>query len=157
MKELLVLGIGSPFGDDQLGWKVIELLEQSQALNRLMPKRLQLACCDRPGMQLLELMHSAQTVFLIDAVKTEEALGTLYCIQKEDIETFGTTLSTHGLGLAEALKVGVALQVLPQTMVLYGINIGDIPFQFTLSKLNADRVKVLSVQIERAILGVLVL
>ena len=150
--ELLVLGIGSPFGDDQLGWDVVKLLEQSPALQPMLPDRLALICCDRPGMHLLELMKPAQTVFLIDAVKTGAAIGTLHRFQNQDIETVGNALSTHGLGVAEAMKMGAILNTLPPTVILYGIEIGDNPLQFTLSKPIEEAVKALVSLLEQDIL-----
>jgi len=148
MIELHILGIGSPFGDDQLGWEAIQLLQQSPVLQPFIPRRLQLTRCDRPGMQLLELMRTAQTVFLIDAVKTGSPLGTIHCFQNKDIETVSNALSTHAFGVAEAIKIGAALNTLPQTIILYGIEIGDVQFQFTPSKRIAHAVKALSVRIE---------
>lgn len=155
MIELHVLGIGSPFGDDQLGWEVVKLLQLKPALQPFIPNRLQLTYCDRPGMQLLELMRPAQTVFLIDAVKTGAALGTLQRFENEEIETVGSALSTHALGIAEAMKIGAALNTLPQTIILYGIDIDEVQFQFTLSKPIAKAVNTLTIQVESDIFNIL--
>ena len=155
MSELHVLGIGSPFGDDQLGWEVVNLLQQRPTLSHLTPEQLHIACCDRPGMHLLELMRQVQTVFLIDAVKTGSEVGTLHRFQNEEIEGIGDTLSTHALGIAEAMKMGAALQTLPQNVILYGVEIGDVQFQFVLSEPIKQAIKALSVSIESDILSAL--
>ncbi len=159
MTDLRVFGIGSPFGDDQLGWAVINKLQQQASLHHYSPHRLQMACCDRPGMHLLELMRHAKTVFLIDAVKAGTTIGTLHCFTNDAIENRGNTLSTHGLGIAEAMTMGAALGELPEHVILYGIDIGDIHDvdidQVALSETITQAVKALSVRIENDILSVL--
>ena len=156
MTELRILGIGSPFGDDQLGWAVVHLLQQQTSLHRFMPKQLQMTCCDRPGMHLLELMRNAKTVFLIDAIKSGAPLGTLHCVTNKQIEDVGNALSTHGLGIAEAMKMGAALNELPEQVVLYGIEIGEPQLQFTLSEAITKAIQDLAVRIDNDIFSTLV-
>lgn len=155
MIELRVLGIGSSFGDDQLGWMVVKLLQQQIQLHRYNSQRLQLAYCDRPGMYLLELMRDVETVFLIDAVKTNAVVGTLHCFQNEEIEEVSSALSSHAIGVAQAMQMGKVLNVLPQTVVLYGIEIDDIQFSFDLSTPIEHAIKELALQIGSDILVLL--
>jgi hydrogenase maturation protease len=155
MSELHVLGIGSPFGDDQLGWEVVKLLQQRPTLHRYIPEQLHIAYCDRPGMYLLELMRSAQTVFLIDAVKTGAPLGTLHYFQNEEIEGMDSTLSSHAFGISAAMKMGATLQTLPQGVILYGVEIGDVQFQFALSEPIKQAIEALSMRVESDILSIL--
>lgn len=152
MNELRVLGIGSPFGDDQSGWEVVKLLEKCPDFNSFTPNQLQFICCDRPGMYLLELMRGANTVFLIDAVKTSSACGTLHRFKNQEIETVNSPLSSHALGVAYAIKMGRALNELPQNVILYGIEIGDIHHQNHLSKPVIQAVKTLSQHVMHDIL-----
>ena len=153
MTALRVFGIGSPFGDDQLGWAVVNLLKQQASLLHYIPHRLHIACCDRPGMYLLELMRHAKTVFLIDAVTSGSPIGTLHCFVNTDIEACGNTLSTHGLGIAEAMKMGAALNELPERVILYGVEIGNVQCQFMLSDPIKQAIYSLSVRIENDILS----
>ena len=148
MSELRVLGIGSPFGDDQLGWEVVKLLEQFPDLNPFIPGQLQLIYCDRPGMYLLELMRGANTIFLIDAVKTGSVCGTLHRFKNQEIEAVNSPLSSHALGIAYAIKMGRALDELPPNVILYGMEIGDIYYQSSLADPIMKAVKVLSKQIK---------
>ena len=152
MNKLRVLGISSPFGDDQLGWEVVKLLQQCPALNQFTSDQLQFICCDRPGMHLLELMRDANTVFLIDAVKTDSVCGTLHRFKNQEIETVNSPLSSHALGVANAIKMGRALDELPSNLILYGIEIGDTYDQSHLSKHIIKAVKTLSEQITNDIL-----
>ena len=62
MSKLRVIGIGSPFGDDQLGWLVVRLLQQHPSLHQFTKDSLELLCSDRPGMYLLESEHMANDI-----------------------------------------------------------------------------------------------
>ncbi len=155
MTELRVLGIGSPFGDDQLGWEVVKLLQQKASLRHYIPHQLHLTCCDRPGMYLLELMRHAKTVFLIDAVITGATIGTLHCFKNEDIKDLSSTLSTHGLGIAEAMQMGAVLQELPKHITLYGAEIEGIQQPFSLSNPIKDAIESLAQRLETDILSAL--
>ena len=152
MSQLRVFGIGSPFGDDQLGWEVVKLLEQCLDLKPFIPDRLQLICCDRPGTHLLELMRDASIVFLIDAVKTGGVCGSLHHFKNQEIEAISNPLSSHAIGVAEVMKMGRALDELPSSVILYGIEIGDIYYQSNLSEPIIKAVKILSKQIKDDIL-----
>ena len=56
-----IIGLGSPFGDDQVGWRVIELLQ-----DRLDPQ-VDLVALDRPGAALINWMAGAQRLVIVDA------------------------------------------------------------------------------------------
>ncbi len=147
-----VLGIGSPFGDDKLGWEVIKRLQLKTSLYLYIPHYLQLTCCDRPGMHLLELMRGAERVFIIDAVKTGADKGTLHRFANEEIKSVSHALSTHGLGVAEAMTMGSILNELPEQVILYGIEIGDVVGEFSLSEPIMRAVETLSKRIEKDVL-----
>ena len=117
-----IIGIGSPFGEDNISWQVIDLLKKSPHLkNQSQP--LSIEQYDRPGLRLLDLMANAQMVILIDAVVTGQPVGTLHRLQKKEIQEFKCIFSTHDLGIAQTLKIGEALNMLPQEILLYGIEI----------------------------------
>lgn len=123
MKKIKILGIGSPFGDDQSGWKMIELLKQRKALQDYIPDYLVLETHDRPGIRLLELMENTNTIFLIDAVVTGSKIGKLYRFENEEIEELKCIISSHDIGVAQALQLGRALNQLPEQLIFYGIEI----------------------------------
>lgn len=152
MNKLRVLGIGSPFGDDQLGWEVVKSLEKCQQLQQFIPEQLQLMCSDRPGVHLLELMRDVNTVFLIDAVKAGGVCGTLYQFKNQEIEDVNSPLSSHAFGVAYAIKIGRALNELPSNVILYGIEIGDVHYQKGLSNSIIQAIKILSKQMTDDIL-----
>lgn len=123
MNKLKVLGIGSPFGDDCLGWQTIKLLQQRPALDKFLPLALQMQECDRPGMRLLEFMRDTPTVILIDAVNSGRTLGTTYRLENLAILKFKPALSSHAIGVAEVLQIGLALQQLPEQLIFFGMEV----------------------------------
>lgn len=130
MTPVYIFGIGSPYGDDRAGWRVIEWLEKKS-----LPETVwRLECCDRPGLRLLSLMESAQSVILIDAVKSGAPPGSVHCWQNADIAEPTDWISSHGFGLADTLRLGKTLDCLPTSLTVYGIEIQDaFPQEETLS------------------------
>ena len=59
-----VIGLGSPFGDDRVGWRVIRLL------NGRLPGPVDLVALDRPGSTLINWMQGVEHLVLIDAVRS---------------------------------------------------------------------------------------
>lgn len=128
-----VLGIGSPFGDDQLGWRAIELIKQRNIIRTHMSGLLYIESYDRPGVHLLELMARAKTIFLIDAIVIGNTIGTLYRFQNKEIEDLKCLLSTHNMGVAEVLRLGKELNILPDDIIFYGIEINSVNFGQSIS------------------------
>lgn len=155
MSELHVFGIGSPFGDDRLGWEVIDRLQHERVLTPYIPHRLQLIRCDRPGMQLLEMMKPAQAAWIVDAVKSGSAIGTLHVFHNEDIEQVDTRLTTHAFGVAEAIKMGKILNMLPLQVTFYGIEIGASALVFELSPPIIAAIDELARRLQQAIVQVM--
>jgi hydrogenase maturation protease len=140
MTKLLIIGVGSPFGDDQLGWQVVNAVEEQLSAHGLISEGLKLICADRPGLHLLELMREAESVILIDAVKTNALAGTIHCFQTEDLTSSQLVHSSHAVGVSEALQLGEALGMLPDSIIIYGIEIGTVGFDGTTSKPIQDAV-----------------
>ncbi len=129
MIPLKVIGMGSPFGDDRVGWYVIELLQ-----NVLTPSlQKTLLSCERPGLRLLTLLKNDKKLILIDAIKTGAKIGTVHCFKGAAVFAIKPCLSTHDLDLAQTLRLGEALGLLPAELTLYGIEIDVIYFQDFLS------------------------
>lgn len=146
--SIKVLGIGSPFGDDQVGWHVAQ---------GLMPHfSQQAAICieihDRPGMRLLELIRGFDTIFIIDAIQSGQPIGTLHQFQKESLFESETRFSTHAPSILQALQVASALDELPKAMIqFYGIEIGRVGLESTLSQPVERAVRALVLRLLRAI------
>lgn len=114
----IVVGVGNADrGDDAAGRAVIERL-------RAMPcGDVEIAEVGGEPTALLAELAGAESAFLVDACTSGAAAGT---VRRFDVgqtplpeRVFG--LSTHGLGLAEALELARALGELPPRCVVYAI------------------------------------
>lgn len=125
MKHIRIFGIGSPFGCDQLGWYAVDLLLQQENIKTYIQQGLIIEKLDRPGIQLLEHMKDAQTVYLIDAIKIGTAAGAIHRLENQQIEKVNSPLSSHNLKIGETVHLGRVLNNLPANIILYGIEIED--------------------------------
>lgn len=115
---LRVVGIGSPHGDDQAGWRVIDVLEGAG-----LPSHVGLERCPVPATHLLGLMAGVPRVLLVDAVEGDRPPGTLATWQGHHIRQAGAGVSCHGLDLATVLALGESLGLLPGELTLLGIGV----------------------------------
>jgi hydrogenase maturation protease len=115
-----VVGIGSPFGDDQAGWRVIELLRDSLA------EPVELIALDRPGAALVNWMQGTEHLIVIDALSPQGAPGRVRQIDP-DAELVSTGApSSHALQLADAIRLAGVLGFRPPQLDVYGIEIADV-------------------------------
>lgn len=121
--RIQLIGVGSPFGDDRLGWLAAEALQCSSLVKTVEPGRMVISILDRPGATLLAHWQNANDVILIDAVHSGAAPGTLHCLTAADLVSDGLPASSHGFGIACALELGSALGNIPGRVLLYGIEI----------------------------------
>lgn len=109
-----VIGVGSPQGADIAGWLVVERLPQQRGVDTL--------TLDRPGASLIDVMQGYQQVVLVDAVlTTQEQIVVLD--RAELVQHSISALSSHQVGVAEAVRLGDALGLLPQTVYLVGVGV----------------------------------
>ncbi len=124
-EKIKVIGIGSPFGGDQLGWKVIKRLQKKYSENIAKQKHLVFLSLDRPGPALLEHFKGAGRVILIDALTGSEQPGQVQRLTLEDIERFKpAAISSHGFGIGETLKLAKALGQ-RQEIIIIGMELGE--------------------------------
>ncbi len=115
--EELVIGIGSPFGDDQAGWEVIKHLELISCPASLVTLRL-----DRPGPELINNLQGYERVILVDALFDQQmAAGEARELTFEQLEQTQSS-STHGIGLAQTLALARALGQLPAKLKILAIS-----------------------------------
>lgn len=117
-----IIGIGSPFGDDACGLAAARLLADEP------PAGTEIVIADRPGTGLIELLEGVDAAILIDAVRSGAPPGTIHDLDLLDLP--GSSLravSSHDLGVAEAMQLMTALGRLPVRGRLLGIEIGPLP------------------------------
>ena len=108
-------------GDDAAGPAVIDRLE-----GRVAPS---VALVESVGdaTHLLETWRDAGLAIIVDAVVSGGAVGSIQRIDgMEGFPSAWRSASTHLVGLAEAIDLGAAVGVLPDAMVVYGIEIGRV-------------------------------
>lgn len=121
IRPVRIIGIGSPFGDDRLGWVAADMLKHSPVLDELPAGMVSISVCDRPGPLLFQEWNPADRVILIDAVRSDAAAGTLHELNMNDIQIQNAQLSSHGFGVAETLALAGSLEQLPSWIELFGI------------------------------------
>lgn len=123
MSGVLILGVGSPSGDDQAGWLVVDALNELGLDAR---EGVVLAKLDRPGANLVSKFEAAEHVVLVDAMQGGEAVGSVRRFDRRDWPDYRGGLSSHGFGVAGALALARELGSLPGRVDLYGIEIGSV-------------------------------
>jgi len=121
VSPLRIIGVGSPFGQDRYGWQAVEALRNSDLLQHYPDGLVSLHRCDSPGMDLLNMMHGADGVIIIDALQSGSVPGTLQCLDAQDLSEECERFSSHGFGVAATLELGRALGDLPQHVRIVAI------------------------------------
>ena len=122
MSRVRILGIGSPSGDDQAGWLVVDALA---ALGVHAGDDVVIDKLDRPGVQLISLLEHADWVILVDAMQSDDPPGHVQRFDRRDWPAYREGLSSHGLGVLDALLLARELGKLPARLDLYGITTGS--------------------------------
>jgi len=110
-----IIGVGSPFGDDRVGWRVIELLRNYKA------DGVQLVQLDRPGAALVLWLDGVEHVVIVDAMHSDAAIGTIRHVDPQELSACAAGASTHSHGVAEALQLARAIDALPKRLQIIAI------------------------------------
>ncbi len=124
-KSILILGVGSPFGADRLGWQAVAALEQQSLAAQFPHLAIRFEQSDRPGSRLLNLLGQADAAIIIDAMRAGQPAGSVRRFSVDELNAESGLMSTHGFGVADALALGRALGGLPGEMVVVGIEMGE--------------------------------
>jgi hydrogenase maturation protease len=116
----LIAGLGSPHGDDQLGWVAIDLLRP-----RLPAGTTTLMI--RDGLELIEYLHCHDAAVLIDASSPAGHPGSIrsFTWPCRELDR-GVLWSSHGLGLIEVIELAEALGRLPRLVTILTIEAHDV-------------------------------
>ena len=115
-----IIGIGSPFGDDAVGWRVIEHLQGR------VPDAVELLSLDRPGAGLVQWLEGADHVVLIDGIRSDGRPGEVRSVALDALDALPESPSTHGFGLAHALRLAGAMGALPARLAIHAIELGTL-------------------------------
>ena len=131
MNGICVIGLGSPHGDDQIGWELVHMLErESLAVDD--SAELSLRACASVGGEILDLWRDAELAIIVDAVRSAAPPGTLRRLElhpQHDLSVLDTVqaLTSHGLDLPDLIELAEALDLLPRRLVLFGVEIAACP------------------------------
>ena len=120
--KIKIIGVGSPFGDDRLGWIVAEQLK-TLPICLSEKDKIDISILDRPGTALISQWRDADAVILIDAVRSGATPGTLHILSADDIDEDTQLTSSHGFGVASTIALARTLDELPEYFYLCGIEI----------------------------------
>jgi hydrogenase maturation protease len=120
---VILVGLGSPFGDDRVGWVVARAVEDG-VLGGADAHQVQVICLGHPGPALLDAIAGQDEAILVDAVVTAgPPPGTVHRLTGKDLMAAPEPASSHGLGLGHALQLGRALAILPPRLSVYLVSI----------------------------------
>jgi hydrogenase maturation protease len=121
LSSVRIIGVGSPFGSDSIGWAAIDALTRLGLPQQYPDHQITLEKLDRPGPALLQQMRAAELVIIIDALVSDAPPGEVVPLRPDEIARQQAVLSGHGLGVAETLALGEVLGELPDRVLLLGI------------------------------------
>jgi hydrogenase maturation protease len=132
-----IIGTGSPFGDDSLGWAAAEALRHALAMDDDSFKCIEVSILDRPGAMLPLHWQGADIVILLDAVRSGATPGTRHCLDARDLPDTSMLCSSHGFGIASAIGLAHALGNMPSNLLLRGMEADPVWRGFGLSSVVA--------------------
>jgi hydrogenase maturation protease len=133
----VVIGIGNPDrGDDGAGRIV------AQRLRGVLSETVGVGEQDGEATTLLAAIDGADVAVLIDACVSGGTAGTIhrFDVATAPLPQTAFSLSTHGLGLGEAVELARALGQLPRCCIVYAIEAGTAEAGVALSPAVANAV-----------------
>ena len=114
-----VIGIGQRLrGDDAAGLEAVRLWQRVFVQTAARPD-IRVHMVEEPGLDLLDLLEGMDAAVLVDAVCSHGDAGTLHHISPSDLaKTQENPASAHGWGVAQALRLGSALDTRARQPVL---------------------------------------
>lgn len=128
-QHTLVLGVGNPLcGDDGVGARIVEMLGEPASLSgRALPPGTCVQDAGLPGWGLPSWLEGWTRVFVVDAVEMGLPPGAWRRFCPGDVQYIltDTTFSLHQPDLACGLALAEALHMLPEELVIYGVQPAD--------------------------------
>ena len=126
-----VIGLGNPMrGDDGVGVRVTRTL-----IAENLPDNVQVVDGGTRGLGLVSLMEGWQRVILVDAADVGQAPGRFVRFTPQEARLLGEDqhLSAHEAGLRDALLLADALNLLPEEVIIYGVQPASLEWEDRLS------------------------
>jgi hydrogenase maturation protease len=114
----LVIGVGNAYrGDDGVGLSVVRELRERKA------RDIEILGAARDCTSLIESWKNADFVILVDALQSGARPGSIsrFCLDSERFPSGISRHSTHALGIVEIIELARALDRMPPTLIVYGV------------------------------------
>lgn len=137
-KKILILGVGNILlRDEGLGVHVVEKIIKEHPL----PENVEVIDGGTLGLRLIPYLEGRDAVFIIDAVDMGREPGELFRIESHGIDDIYNErkLSAHQIGLREVLALSRLQQILPQKVLLFGIQPKTVDIGLDLSEPVSSR------------------
>jgi hydrogenase maturation protease len=128
---ICIIGLGNPLrGDDGVGVRVAEMLAA-----RALPPGVEVIDGGTLGLGLVNLLEERRRVILVDAANVGQAPGQFVRFTLDEVQLLGDEqhLSLHASGLRDALLLAQALKVLPDEVVIFGVQPANLEWSSDLS------------------------
>ena len=116
---ILVAGFGSPHSDDQVGWRVAEMLES----RRLQGVRILKV---REPSALLHDLNGCERLIIVDACGAMAKPGRITHLRWPNPRiAMHASHSTHGVAVSEVLRLAEQLDRLPRVVEIFAVEASD--------------------------------
>ena len=129
--DTLVLGLGNPLrGDDGIGSHAIQML-----VAKALPEGVEVVEGGTQGLGLVSLMEGWRRVILVDAANVGQPPGGFVRFTPQEARLMGSDqpISVHNAGLREALLLAETLELLPDEIIIYGMQPANLEWDDGLS------------------------
>jgi hydrogenase maturation protease len=127
----LVIGLGNLLrGDDGVGVRVVQMLAE-QAL----PPGVEVIDGGTQGLGIVNLIEGRRRVIVVDAADVGQSPGQFVRFTLDEAHLLGDEqrLSIHAAGLRDALLLAQALKMLPDEVIIFGVQPANLEWDSTLS------------------------
>ncbi len=115
---LTFIAVGNRFRhDDGVGWEIVRRLQSKRIPNA------EIIEASGEGAALMEFLNGRQYVFIFDAVCSGARTGTIFRFEahSQSLPSKFFNYSTHAFSVAEAIEMARAMNLLPEYLMVYGI------------------------------------
>ena len=127
----LIVGLGNPLrGDDGVGVRVAEALAAQP-----LPDGVEVIDGGTQGLGIVNLLENKKRVILVDAADIGKQPGELVSFDLNQAKLLGggKQLSVHAAGLRDALLLAQALEILPDEVIIFGVQPASLEWDAGLS------------------------
>jgi len=127
----VIIGLGNPLrGDDGVGVRVAQVLA-----GQVLPGDVEVVDGGTQGLGIVNLMEGRQRVIVVDAANVGRTPGEFVLFRLDEIGLLGDdhSISIHSAGLRDALLLARALQILPDEVLIVGVQPAHMEWDHSLS------------------------